>query len=413
MHDQIDCFEEYVSNHSITDLLMFCRFEFSLFERLSLLEACCYFGSVNIFFFLISNAECAITEKCLKASIFGGNIDIINECLKKQQIDKYCVNSSIVSHNNQFFEYILENVMFTSNFKVESTYCSDDDYSDNIVYIDHFDFEDYFDHECIIESQNLNAVFLLYMKNKILIFPWCAAFPQLLDIIKKESMNNSYLVLDLQFLHYAINYGCIETVKFAFSQNEGEITEYIHPNQLLLYAAEKDSKEIAEFLLSHGADKDADSDEVTPLYVALINNSFETAEFLISNGANVNIWIDEETALQFALDKNVKEIAKLIVLHGADINIIDKFGETALHHAAAKCNDKEILEFLISRDEDINMKDKYKRIAFHHIVLNNNKALLECFISHVGDNNSKDDYIKAAFHYGISIEISHFTRCRY
>ncbi|EAY20592.1 hypothetical protein TVAG_162870 [Trichomonas vaginalis G3] len=315
MHDQIDCFEEYVSNHSITDLLMFCRFEFSLLERLSLLETCCYFGSVNIFFFLISNAECAITEKCLKASIFGGNIDIINECLKKQQIDKYCVNSSIVSHNNQFFEYILENVMFTSNFKVESTYCSDDDYSDNIVYIDHFDFEDYFDHECIIESQNLNAVFLLYMKDKNLIFPWCAAFPQSLDIIKKESMNNSYLVLDLQFLHYAINYGCIETVKFAFSQNEGKIPEYINLDSLLFYAVEKNSKEIAEFLLSHGADKDThDNFGSTPLYVALINNSFETAEILISNGENINILIYYygETTLHYALDKNVKKSLNLL-----------------------------------------------------------------------------------------------------
>ncbi|EAY09221.1 ankyrin repeat protein, putative [Trichomonas vaginalis G3] len=400
MHDQIDCFKEYISNHSLAYLLMFCRFKFSPFQQLSLLEACCYFGSVNIFFFLISNAECIITQECLKASIFGGNTDIINECMKKNQIDKYCVNSSLVSHNNQFFEYILENVMFTSNFKVESTYCSDDDYSDNIVYIDHFDFEDYFDHECIIESQNLNAVLLLYMKDKNLIFPWCAAFPQLLDIIRKESMNDYDLVLDLQFLHYAIENASIETVKFVISQNEGKIPEYINLDSLLLYAAEKDSKEIAEFLLSHGADKDADSDEVTPLYVALINNSFETAEILISNGANVNIWIAGRTAFNYALYKNAKEIAKLIVLHGADINKKDNYGSTALHCAAAEFNDKEILEFLISHGADINIKDQYGKTALHYAAAKcNDKEILEFLISHGADINIKDQYGKTALYY--------------
>ena len=94
MHDQIEKFKEYISQKRIDNDCVFLEipdlvkyekiknYEYRPFVKLSLIEACAYFGSVNIFFFLISNQGCKRTNNCLRYSIIGRNADIINECLK-------------------------------------------------------------------------------------------------------------------------------------------------------------------------------------------------------------------------------------------------------------------------------------------------------------------------------------------
>ncbi|EAY01587.1 hypothetical protein TVAG_025850 [Trichomonas vaginalis G3] len=51
-------------------------------ERLSLLEVCCYHGSVDCFKLLISKFDLRITTKCLGLSFLSGKPEIMHECLK-------------------------------------------------------------------------------------------------------------------------------------------------------------------------------------------------------------------------------------------------------------------------------------------------------------------------------------------
>ena len=103
MHDQIDKFKEYVAQHSISDdkdFLKITNFSIDDFYQdndvgLTLIEACAYFGSVNIFYFLISNDISKITENCLNYAVIGGNQDIINKCLKENKMDINCLRSII------------------------------------------------------------------------------------------------------------------------------------------------------------------------------------------------------------------------------------------------------------------------------------------------------------------------------
>ncbi|EAX97555.1 hypothetical protein TVAG_006860 [Trichomonas vaginalis G3] len=155
MNDQIEKFREFVTERSLDDILI----RTSGIIGLELIEACCYYGSVNIFNFLISNLNQEITNECLEYSFAGGNTDIINECLKYNKIDSGCFRYIVGSHNNKFLEFIFERDLFE---------------------------EEFLDINVIIESQNLKAVFLLYKKDKRLIMPWRAAFPQTFDIIKNE-----------------------------------------------------------------------------------------------------------------------------------------------------------------------------------------------------------------------------------
>lgn len=91
MNDQIDNFKEYIMENEISNTII----RIPDFAELSPIKACCYFGSVNIFYFLISNLQTSITHDCLVYSIIGGNVDIINKCMESNKIDKKCLNSYI------------------------------------------------------------------------------------------------------------------------------------------------------------------------------------------------------------------------------------------------------------------------------------------------------------------------------
>ncbi|EAX99287.1 hypothetical protein TVAG_113030 [Trichomonas vaginalis G3] len=51
-------------------------------EGISLLELCCYHGSVDCFKILRTKFQSEITPNCLRYSFLSGNQDIMNECLK-------------------------------------------------------------------------------------------------------------------------------------------------------------------------------------------------------------------------------------------------------------------------------------------------------------------------------------------
>ncbi|EAY08316.1 hypothetical protein TVAG_401710 [Trichomonas vaginalis G3] len=116
MHDQIDKFKEYITQKRIELDLCFLRIPdiSNTFHsiKLSLIEACAYFGSVNIFHFLLSNQICEKTQNCLHCSIIGRNTDIINECLKDYEINIDCLKYIVSSHNNEMLEYVIENKDF-------------------------------------------------------------------------------------------------------------------------------------------------------------------------------------------------------------------------------------------------------------------------------------------------------------
>ncbi|EAX86879.1 hypothetical protein TVAG_135690 [Trichomonas vaginalis G3] len=88
-------------------------------SQLSLLEACCYYGSVNCFKFLRTKFSAEITELCLQLSFLGGNPDIMSECLKCHKPDKKCMKYAIMSHNIDFVTYLMNE----HNLKIKVRYC--------------------------------------------------------------------------------------------------------------------------------------------------------------------------------------------------------------------------------------------------------------------------------------------------
>ena len=103
------------------------------------------------------------------------------------------------------------------------------------------------------------------------------------------------------------------------------------PNYSLLSATFDGNIEAVKHWLTEGANvnvKDTDYRGETPLQYATQEGHKEVAEFLISNGADVNakVFGNGETPLQYAAQGGHKEIAEQLIANGADVNAMSVHG---------------------------------------------------------------------------------------
>ena len=155
-------------------------------------------------------------------------------------------------------------------------------------------------------------------------------------------------------------------------------------------------KEVAELLISKGADVNAkNNDGVTPLHDAARKSRKEVAELLIAKGAEVNAKSDttgrlfdqEQTPLHHAANGGQKEIVELLIAAGADVNAKGRgFFQTPLQFAANK-GDKEIAELLVAEGAEVNTKtDK----PLHLAALWGEKEIVELLIAAGAEVNASD-----------------------
>ncbi|EAX88255.1 hypothetical protein TVAG_374210 [Trichomonas vaginalis G3] len=200
------------------------------YKGYSLLELCCYHGAVDCFKLLRTKFNSEITEICLKLSFLGRNQEIMSECLKYQKPDSYCMDYAIISHNIDFVTFLMNEY----NLKIDLEYCG--------IYNNLESFLVYFD-----QTNDVNNCFIKSTRFNI---------PSLWE--------------------YFLSHGANINAK----NKDGETA---------LHVAARGKKETIEFLLSHGANSSLkDKDGKTALYIAAFGNKKEIAEILISHGANIN-----------------------------------------------------------------------------------------------------------------------------
>lgn len=103
--------------------------------------------------------------------------------------------------------------------------------------------------------------------------------------------------------------------------------------------------EIAEFLLSKGADINAlDNKSWSPLTAASMNGHLRIVQFLLSNGADIEV-DPGNTPLLWACTFGNLDVVKYLVSKGADLSVRNREGETIVM-AAARCNKVEVAEYL-------------------------------------------------------------------
>jgi len=112
-------------------------------------------------------------------------------------------------------------------------------------------------------------------------------------------------------------------------------------------------------LLEDGYDvHQRDSEGVTLLHWAAINNRLEIASYLISKGADVNAIGGDlrSTPINWAVRQGQLKMIVLLLKHGANPSILDSEGYNCLH-LAAQFGFTSIAAYLIAKGMDIDAPD--------------------------------------------------------
>jgi len=138
-------------------------------------------------------------------------------------------------------------------------------------------------------------------------------------------------------------------------------------NTPLHHAAMIGSYDIIEYLLSRGADIDAQNTQLnTPLHEAIQSRKENSSALLIKKGADINKTnIHQQTPLHKAASLNQKRIGEMLVARDASIDPVDAWQRTPFLVVARQTGDVEFGKLLLDKGADINFKDGDNQMALN------------------------------------------------
>ncbi|EAY02959.1 hypothetical protein TVAG_337590 [Trichomonas vaginalis G3] len=268
------------------------RYNQYILSEYSLIELCCYHGSVRCFKYLLSEFKSEITHFSLELSFLSGKPDIINECLKYQEPNYESMKYAIISHNIDF-------VCFLMN-----------EYHLSII-----------DDLCL-KFNNIQAFLILLDQTN----EFSKCFLTMLNFRLKPLVK--------YFIQHGVKVNAIPrdktTLKIAIKINCYDLFKYHVLNGACINGEYKNGR--------------------SPLHIAAKCNSIKILQSLISLGANINSKDDNgKTALHYAVIHNCKEAVELLISLDANIHLKDKDRKPAIHYAKGN---NEIVKLLRSHKND-------------------------------------------------------------
>ena len=378
-----------------------CPFLHEVNGKISLIELCCYFGSVNCFKILRSKFNSFITPNCLNYSFLNANPDIVKECLAFQKPNGDSLSFSIISHNIDIFIYILNEC----NFKIPYQKCVE--YQNLQSFLIGIDRDKYNNNDFLYFSCGFNIPslcnFFISRGNDVNKKTYngessiyCAVKNNNCDVVKTlidhDSKVNVDSLLDNSPLHYAVQFSSIKIVELLLSKGADPNAKNRFTETPIFWSAKRNDIESIKLLLKYGADinwRDVCGSNVL-FQMQYLNK--ETLEFLINNAADVNCTkIDKGTLLHEAAMFNLRDIAETLCSHGLKINSRDKYGATPLHIASIN-NSLETAKLLLENGADINEKTNNSNTALILATINDHPEIAELLLNHGADINDKDGY---------------------
>eukprot|EP00416_Gambierdiscus_australes_P045603 CAMPEP_0171097122 /NCGR_PEP_ID=MMETSP0766_2-20121228/47022_1 /TAXON_ID=439317 /ORGANISM="Gambierdiscus australes, Strain CAWD 149" /LENGTH=241 /DNA_ID=CAMNT_0011556265 /DNA_START=53 /DNA_END=781 /DNA_ORIENTATION=- len=142
-------------------------------------------------------------------------------------------------------------------------------------------------------------------------------------------------------------------------------------------------QEIAEFLLSKGADPNVEDEEGwVPLHSCASKGDAALVDLLLTAKADANASTSSGSAsLHFAASKGHVDVVQLLLNSGAKRNAQDKHGGTAVLRAAS-CGKAQVLKLLLDAKADVKAKDRLGDNVLHVAINGQHIAVCEILMGH-------------------------------
>ena len=344
--DDIDEFISFLSKNPTIDITQEQQVEnlyyYHLLNRrnpiISLIDFCCFFGSLKCFKYLLLN-KCEITENTPKWSIAGGNQEIINILKEKGYSFEECLETSVKYHRYELTNWLIE------NYKCKPfplPYCIEYYNIDSFLY--------FLEHGHSIDETNENGGTCLHSASIM------GSFPILQYLIEKGA--NIEVISEAGTpLHIACFDGNLQTVQYLIEKGADIEAKDWEEKTPLHCACSYGHLPIVQYLIEKGANIEAKDDyQCTPLHFACSYGHLPIVQYLIEKGANIEAkgqW-DKQTPLHKACENNQLEVAQYLIEKGANIEANSYFG-TPLH-IASKYGRTDIVQYLVSKGANKNAK---------------------------------------------------------
>jgi ankyrin repeat protein len=152
----------------------------------------------------------------------------------------------------------------------------------------------------------------------------------------------------------------------------------------LHYAITQNQLELVQWLLDHGADKEArDKDGLTPLHWASREGHTPTVALLLAANADVAAkHKNAYTPLHFAADRGHTDVVKILLnAEKVDIEAKDEEGLTPLYQSVIN-NHTAVSKLLLARNADIAAKDQWGSTPLHRAVLEGHLATVALLLEY-------------------------------
>jgi ankyrin repeat protein len=158
----------------------------------------------------------------------------------------------------------------------------------------------------------------------------------------------------------------------------------------LHFAAQGDATDVAELLLAKGADISAkDSNGDTPLLEAVTGGNEKMTEFLLAKGADIEAKDNSGcTPLIWAAIEGYKALAELLLAHNADVNASSSCGQTPLNSAAMNGH-QDVAELLLAHHADLHARAKDGQTPLDWAVDNGRLDMVKFLLAQGADINAK------------------------
>ena len=191
--------------------------------------------------------------------------------------------------------------------------------------------------------KTLQSLFLL----ALFLFTTAAESQEIFDAVKNKDIKKAKELIEID-------------ASLVNSKDEAENTPLHH-------AAMIGAVEMIEYLLSRGADINAQNTQLnTPLNEALQNRNENSSILLIKKGADhskTNIF--QQTPLHKAASLNQIKTGKMLITRGAPIDPVDRWQRTPFLLVARQTGDVEFGKLLLEKGADINVKDQDNQMALN------------------------------------------------